>query len=470
MMRFLEFIVALIIVAIAAVVFGVLSPSSGHVERSVTVGKDLRQVYDVLDNMRRLPDYATLRADDRNIKFDLSGKPFGPGSKISWTSNSLNVGNGSLTIVSAEPKFDEVDDSTTNAKIVWDLENDWRGQDKQFTLGLARDGSRGQLTELTVAYDVKYGWNLMDRFSNLYIHGKPDTFIQGALNNLQNVVAAIPNVDYSGLTPAIVQTKQQPVLLVSTSAPRTGGLEAVHDAIAAAVGNIQAEAKKLKVNIIGPRIVTTTNYGDQTYSFDVALPIDANTLTLTKDGEPQQLTPPSPPSLTPAEEPASDSTSPEAAGTSAVAEAAPVVGSRDARGRLVIGNGVLGELAFGDNALTAPWTGTFAGVATIRDQLRAYAQTHGYTFDVVVHPPYDIQTSADVVGPKGDLISKERYQIYLPLESAPEQTPEQEAGLVPEPAPASTAAPAEAAPVAGNADSKKANSKKAGSKKGGSRK
>lgn len=465
MMRFLEFIVALIIVALAAVVFGVLSPSSGHVERSVTVGKDLRQVYDVLDNLRRLPDYATLRADDRNIKFELSGKPFGPGGEIRWTSNSERVGNGSLTIVSADPKFNEVDDSTTNATIVWKLDNDWRGHDKEFTLGLARDGSRGQLTELTMAYDVKYGWNLMDRFSNLYIHGKPDSFIQGALNNLQNVVAAIPNVDYSGLTPAIVQTKPQPVLMISTSAPRSGGLEAQHDAIAAAIGVIQAEAKTLKVNIVGPRIVTTTNYGDQTYSFDVALPIDTNTLTLTKDGEPQELTPPTPPSLNAPAEPASAASSPESAGSSAVAEAAPVVGSRDQRGRLVLGNGVLGELALGDNTLTAPWTGTFAGVATIRDQLRAYAQTHGYAFDVVVHPPYDIQTGVDVVGPQGDLISKERYQIYLPLESAPAQTPEQEAGLVPEPAPASTAAPAEAAPVAGNANGKKANGKKGGAKK-----
>ncbi|MBN8712867.1 MAG: polyketide cyclase [Xanthomonadales bacterium] len=465
MMRFLEFIVALIIVALAAVVFGVLSPSSGHVERSVTVGKDLRQVYDVLDNMRRLPDYATLRADDRNIKFELSGKPFGPGGEIRWTSNSERVGNGSLTIVSADPKFNEVDDSTTNATIVWKLDNDWRGHDKEFTLGLARDGSRGQLTELTMAYDVKYGWNLMDRFSNLYIHGKPDSFIQGALNNLQNVVAAIPNVDYSGLTPAIVQTKPQPVLMISTSAPRSGGLEAQHDAITAAIGVIQAEAKTLKVNIVGPRIVTTTNYGDQTYSFDVALPIDTNTLTLTKDGEPQELTPPTPPSLNAPAEPASAASGPESAGSSAVAEAAPVVGSRDQRGRLVLGNGVLGELALGDNTLTAPWTGTFAGVATIRDQLRAYAQTHGYAFDVVVHPPYDIQTGVDVVGPQGDLISKERYQIYLPLESAPAQTPEQEAGLVPEPAPASTAAPAEAAPVAGNANGKKANGKKGGAKK-----
>ncbi|MEO8746598.1 MAG: polyketide cyclase [Rhodanobacter sp.] len=432
MMRVLEFIVALIIVAVAAVVAGVASPSSGHVERSVTVGKDLRQVYDVLDNLRRLPDYATLRTDDRDIQYKLGGKPYGPGAEISWTSNSLNAGNGALTIVSAQPAFDAVDDSVTEATIVWKLDNDWRGHDKHFTLTLTRDGSRGQLTAINWAYDVKYGWNLMDRFSNLYIHGKPDSFIQGALNNLQNVIAAIPNVDYSNLRPAIEQTKPQPVLMISTSAPRVGGLEAVHDAIAAAVDTLNAEAKKLKVNVVGPRIVTTTNFGDQTYSFDVALPIDTNTLTLTKDGESQELTPPKPPSLNaPQDEPASASSGPAAAGTSAVAAPVAVPGTRDQRGRLVLDNGVLGEVAFGGFALKAGWTGTFAGVAAVRDALKAYAQTHGYTFDVVVKPAYDIQTSAEVLDPQGNVVSKEQYAIFLPLSDAPEQTPEQAAGLLP---------------------------------------
>ena len=36
------------------------------------------------------------------------------------------------------------------------------------------------------------------------------------------------------------------------------------------VGEIQAAAKKLGVNITSPRITFTTNWGDQNYTFDVA--------------------------------------------------------------------------------------------------------------------------------------------------------------------------------------------------------
>jgi type II secretory pathway pseudopilin PulG len=74
MMRVLEFVVALIIVAVLAVVAGIAMPGSGHVERSLVISKDMRQVYDVLDNFRRFPDYAELTSSDPTIKYDFSGE------------------------------------------------------------------------------------------------------------------------------------------------------------------------------------------------------------------------------------------------------------------------------------------------------------------------------------------------------------------------------------------------------------
>ena len=241
MMRVLEFVVALIIVAVAGVVVGVIMPGSGHVERSLVVGKDMRQVYDVLDNFRRFPDYSVLGTYDRNIKYAFSGKPYGPGAAISWTSGSseAKVGNGKLTIASAEPSFEKVDSTAKSAKIIWNLDNDWRGQDKHFTLDLDRQGSRNQLTKITWGYDVAYGFNLIDRYSNLYIHGNPDAFIQFSLTSLQNVLAGVPNIDYTKLIPYIEQTQPTPALMVSTQIDRKGGLVALDDATATAEKQIR---------------------------------------------------------------------------------------------------------------------------------------------------------------------------------------------------------------------------------------
>jgi hypothetical protein len=425
MMRVFEFLVALVIVAALGVLAAVIMPGRGHVDRELSVGKDLRQVYDVLDNYRRLPDYAVLRSLDPNVQFSYAGPAFGPGAEISWISSDAKLGNGGLTIASATPNFDKIDSNTADASIVWNLDNSWRGLEKHFTLDLARKGSRGQLTQITWSYDVNYGWNLVNRFANLYIHGDPDSFIQLSLNNLQNVLAGVPNIDYSQLVPYIEQTQPTPVLLVSTSIQRKDGLEGLDDAVNKAITEIQATAKKLGVNVTGPRILITTNYGEQTYSFDVALPIDSSTLTV--NGQQEQVTAAVAPSLADATAPAEAST----AATAADASKSPAVGSRDRYGRLVVNNDVRAALAFGGSALKGVWTGTFAGVPQTRDMLKAYAQTHGYKFDDVSNRAYDVLVQPEVKDAAGSITGYAKYAVYLPLSDAPTQTPEQKAGIQP---------------------------------------
>jgi hypothetical protein len=444
MMRVLEFIVALIIVIVVAVVVGVVMPGSGHVERSLVVGKDMRQVYDVLNNFRRFPEYSVQREYDRNIKFDFSGKAYGPGAEISWASDDGKVGNGKFTIASADPSFDKVDSTAKKSTIVWNVDNDWRGNDKHFTLDLERNGSRGQLTKVTWSYDVDYGFNLINRYSNLYIHGDPDAFIQFSLNNLQNVLAAVQNVDYTKLIPYIDQTQPTPVLMVSSSIERKGGLEALNDATDKAVGQIQAAAKKLGVTTTGPRIIYTTNYGDQNYSFDVAMPISATSLNVA--GQTVELVAAKAPDLNAA----TASTSADASSTAG--DTAP--GGHDRFGRLIVDNDVRAYLAFGGPALKAVWNGTAAGVPQTRDLMKAYAQTHGYKFDEVTNRFYDIEAKPEVK--QGDQVTQyAEFDVYLPLSWAPDQTPEQAAGIKPPslddtgsdqaPASSGTAAPASAA-------------------------
>jgi hypothetical protein len=419
--RVLEFLMACAIVIGIGVLAAVIMPGSGHIERSLVVGKDMRQVYDVLANFRRLPEFSVLNSYDAHVKYNWSGKAFGPGAEVSWTSSDPKVGSGSLTIDSATPDFNKVDGTAKSAKIVWDLDNGWKGYDKTFTLDLERQGSRNQLTNITWSYDVKYGWNLVNRFANLYIHGDPDSFIEFGLNSLQNVLASVPNVNYGDLIPYIRQTEQTPVLLVPASIQRKDGIEGLADTVNKAVAQIQATAKKLGVNVTGPRIIFTTNYGDTTYTFDVAMPIDSSTVNV--NGQTQQLTAPTPPAL--------DSSAPADAGTAATpaAPAALNPGDHDKFGRLIVDGDVRATLAFGGAALEGVWNGTAAGVPQTRDMLKAYALTHGYKFDDVVNRMYDILAKPELKDAQGNITSYAEFDVYLPITNAPDQTPEQAAGI-----------------------------------------
>ena len=429
MTRVLEFIVALIIVAVVGVVVGFIMPGSGHVERSLVVGKDLRQVYDVVANFRTFPDYGVLRAYDPKTQYTLSGNAYGPGSEISWNSEDPKVGSGKLTIASAQPEFNKIDTTVNSAEIVWNVDNDWRGNDKHFTLDLLRQGNSGKLTKITWSYDVSYGLNIFSRYSSMYIHGAPDAFIQYSMNNLQNVLAAVPNIDYGALDPYIVQTKPTPVLIVSTSIKRKDGLDGLNEATDAAVKEIEDAAKKLGVHTNGPRIIFTTNYGDETYTFDVAEPIDSASVTV--GGQSYQLAAAAPPSL-------DDNTAPASSGTAAApatADNTQQPGSKDRYGRLIIDNNVRGVLAFGGPALEAPWNGTAAGVPQTRDMLKAYAQTHGYKYDEVTNRLYDILAQPEVKDGTGNITTYAQFAVYLPISDSaeggtlPQQTPEQQAGI-----------------------------------------
>jgi hypothetical protein len=428
MTRVLEFVVALIIVFILAVIVGVFLPRHAHIERSIEISHNPQHIYDVLNNFRRFGDYAggALQAQDPQVKYSLSGPAYGPGTTLAWAGNDT-IGDGKLVNKSGNI------DLAGNSTVTWNLTNDWRGDNKTFTFTVTP--SHGQrVSTVTWGYDVDYGWNLVDRYSQLWIHGDPATMIQYGLDALQNMLAAIPNVDYGKLEPGLYRTNAMPVLLVSTKATRT--LDDIDSAKAAALKQIDAAMAKLGVKAAGPTTTITTEWGDTTYTFDLAVPIDSTTLAI--DGKPYDLTklPPPPTGAGQAAAPATSSTAaspstaagassvgkPASASTSGAAENGPVPGSLDKTNQLIVNANVRARMMPSQEVLEATWTGE-AGIPLMRLALKAYAGTHGYQFDENADRLYDQLASAPGV-PDSDQV----YRVFLPVQNAPAQTHEQISG------------------------------------------
>jgi hypothetical protein len=453
MTRVLEFIVAIIMVFILAVVVGVFLPSHGHIQRSLSISHDPHQIYDLLNNFRRFDDYAgqVLKAEDPGLQLSLSGAPYGPGAKVNWQGGIDHVASTTLTNVSGnlEPNG--------TGRIVWSMDSaSWRGHNKQFTLDLVPQHNQ-RLTQVTWSYDVDYGWNLLDRYSRFFLRGAPDTLLQYGLNNLQNTMASIPNVDYTKINTRIVQTEPQPILFVSTQAPRT--LDDVDAATEKAMQQIDAAIKKLGVHQSGPRITLTTDYGDENYVFDVAVPIDSTNLTI--DGQAHDLT-----QIT-AKATNSPGAAPAPATSDGTPPAAPAPGSTGPQGNLIVDANVRAGMLPGGPALEADWQGTPAGIPLMRLALKSYALTHGYTFDDTTHRYYDELVSASNVA-----YDEQQFRVFLPLQGdVPQQTPEQASGKVgplpPIPAAASNTAPAAGSSAAAPAESATSgkNAKKPAAKK-----
>ena len=432
MTRVLEFVVALIIVFVLAVIVGLFLPSHAHIERSIEISHNPQHIYDVLNNFRRFGDYGggALQALDPQVKYTMSGAAYGPGATLTWQGNDA-IGDGKLVNKSGNI------DLAGNSTVTWDLTNDWHGENKTFTFTVTP--SHGQrVSTVTWGYDVDYGWNLIDRYSRLWIHGDPATMIQYGLDSLQNMLAGIPNVDYGKLEPGLYRTNATPMLLVSTKATRT--LDDIDTAKTAALKQIEAAMAKLGVKAAGPTTTITTEWGDTTYTFDLAVPIDSTTLTI--DGKPYDLTKlPPPPTAGQQAAPASTSAASagSAAGTSSAADASsagapasgssagneengPAPGSLDKKNQLIVNANVRAVMFPAREVLQATWTGE-AGIPLVRMALKAYAGTHGYQYDENANRLYDQLTSPAAV-PDSDQV----YRVFLPVMNAPAQTPEQISG------------------------------------------
>jgi hypothetical protein len=425
MTRVLEFVVALIIVFILAVIVGLFLPSHGHIQRSIEISHNPEHIYDVLNNFRRFDDStgAGLKALDPGVKFTLSGPAYGPGATLNWEGDKA-IGNGTLVNKSGNI------DITNKSTVTWDLTNDWHGKNKVFTLEVVPKQSQ-RVSTVTWSYDVDYGWNLIDRYSELWIHGDPSTVIQYGLGALQNMLAGIANVDYSKVNPGLYRTDATPVLLVSTKAPRT--VDDIDTAKAAAMKELQAAMAKLGVKAAGPTTTIRKEWGDTTFTFDYAVPISSTMLTV--DGKDYDLTkvppPPTGADALAAATPASWASAASAASAGAPASASsagaapengPAPGSLDKQNRLIVNANVRAVMMPATEVLAASWTGE-SGVEYMVKALEAYAGTHGYKYNETVAPAYSELVSLPSVTSDDQI-----YRVFLPVQDAPAQTPDQQAG------------------------------------------
>ncbi|MGA9341668.1 MAG: hypothetical protein WBV61_04975 [Rhodanobacteraceae bacterium] len=404
MIRILEVFVALLIVAVLAVVVAVFLPAHGHIERSVEVSSPVRQIYDSLNTFNRFPQWSALRALDRNVQMTFHGPQAGEGAQVAWTSSSPKVGDGDL----------KIDSSEQDSKITMGIDNDWDGANKVYTITLD-PATNGKTVKITWAYDVDYGWNLLWRYAGLYIHGDPATHIQVNLNNVAAMLASFPNVDYKDQQISLTDVTAKPIFLVSTKAPRT--LDDVASATDAAMNQIEAAMKKAGLNAAGPRMTITTNWGEDNYVFDVAVPVDATSFKL---GD-QQV------QITPAAEDEDvsavsngDSTAQEASATTdqdnlEATPAKPKPGSHDDNGYLVVDDNVRAVVWYEGKALVTDYTGNPAALPLLRRMEKAYADTHGF-------PHSEIDTGRawdELTSPPDTAQDQQTYKVYLPVQLPP---------------------------------------------------
>lgn len=263
MTRFIEFLISLAIVAVLFVVVGFLLPSKRHVEHSVETNRRLPIVFDTISSFNRFAHWNVLPLRDPNMNIRISDPASGVGARLDYTSQEKGLGQGSWEIVDVVP----------NKSVSFVIEDEERGHNKRTTYTLTPTGRNNRNVKITQTYDVDYGMNLLGRYSGLYVTSGVGEAMKMSLQRLTNMLAAVPNYDYTEfeVAPQFVDRPAANLLVVSAAVERNNDV-----VMRTMKNNKQWIDKVMEANGLvadGPLRIITNEFGTETYSFDVAQPV-----------------------------------------------------------------------------------------------------------------------------------------------------------------------------------------------------
>lgn len=381
MIRILEFILAIVLVIVLFVVIGVFLPSSRAIEHSTETNRQTRIVFDTINGFKRFGDWNALRLRDPNIRYDIGGPDFGVGAYLNYASNVNQIGNGRWELVESRGEG-------RTQVVKFALTNDQRGENKTMRFTVER---RGRTTTITQRYDVDYGWDLLGRYSGLYVARSVGDDMRTSLANLSALFATIPNYDYGNITIETVDIPAQDVLFVPTRSERN--ITAVETAMTNQLKWIRQVMDKNDLEPAGPFRLVTTNFGSDIYEFDVVQPVRKKGTGPAANGNNGEE----------GEETAEGGEERLRPGAEALAPAAGI----DPEAITLEGEVQLGQ-SYAGRALKTIHNGHPAGLPVIRDQLRAFAATRGLVVQDRAFEEY-LQDIEDTAAEEGE------FNVYWPI-------------------------------------------------------
>jgi type II secretory pathway pseudopilin PulG len=387
MTRLIEILIALAIVVALFLLVGLLLPSSRHLQEDVETNRRMSIVYDTINSMRRFDDWNVLPLQDPQMRTELTGPEKGVGAAFEYQSNERKLGTGKWEIVDAVP----------GKSVTYRLENPQRGGNKTMTYTLQPTGRNNRNVKITSTYNVDYGYDILGRYQGLYVPRSVGDAMKMSLSRLSNMLATVPNVDYSILpvAPTVVQMPVENVLVVEATVERNN--ETLRRQMLANMQWVRRVMDDNGLEAAGPVRIVTTELGSENYTFDVAQPVR------------KRGTGPAAGQEAAGED--ADSADGEDAGTDGRISVLPLAGADAPELEITVsgdGNPVVLVRTESRRAAVTAFAGHMANLPNVRDSLRAWALTQGYE---TIDRPFEVWKK----GIEAGFTEEGEFDIYWPL-------------------------------------------------------
>ncbi len=264
MTRLIEILISLAIVVVLYLAVALVLPSKRHLVEKIETNRKLTIAFDSLNSVRRFKDWNPLLLRDPRVQLAYSGPDTGVGARLDYTSKAEGLGKGSWEITESVPR----------SKVSYAIEDVERGSNKRSSFTFKPTGRNNRNVEITQTYDVDYGWDLLGRYSGMYVSRHVGDDMKMSLTRIVNMLASVPNVDYAVSGSKMVGLKVVDRPLEDVLYVNAGNVERGNSQIQA---SITANSEWLKrvmdangLEAVGPLRIITTELGRETYNFDVA--------------------------------------------------------------------------------------------------------------------------------------------------------------------------------------------------------
>ncbi len=254
-------LIGLVALILLLILIGLFLPSAAHVERSESIGAPPAAVFEVVNSLRRFNEWSPWYELDPSADFTYSGPEQGVGARVQWSSDSPELGSGAQEIVASEPynrvrtQLDFGDDGKANAEL--------------------RLVPEGQGTNVTWAFDMQFGFNLLGRYFGLWLDRVLGPYYEKGLGNLKMVAEAEATAP-AAAAPVQIAEVEVPALDVAyvegTSAPDP---EAIAAALAAAYDQVNAFLRANGLQQSGAPLAINQFYDESGWGYEAAIPFSA---------------------------------------------------------------------------------------------------------------------------------------------------------------------------------------------------
>src|SRR5690606_33340928 len=145
------------------------------------------------------------------------------------------------------------------------------------TFTLKPTGRGGRNVEITQAYDVDYGWDLIGRYAGLYVSRHVGDDMELGLQRLANLLAQVPNTDYAVqgsklANLSFVDLPAEDLLVVNAGSIERNNMK-IQEAMRADMEWIRRSMDASGLVAAGPMRIVSKELGRESYTFDVVVPV-----------------------------------------------------------------------------------------------------------------------------------------------------------------------------------------------------